>query len=199
MPQQINRALTDYRASISEAGGGRETGRSATRSRGQLAESFAIWTLRLAAGLLLVTGSAKLLSMAAGQKILLVDDPILGLPYRWTMLAGAILDLAAAGLLVSWMSHSRKLFILFLLGFAFSSYHAAVAILQPGSYCPCLGTLYGRLGLKASTANVIAQIMAGFFLLGPLVVWGTQWARRRSLTAKNAESAEVGGAARMEG
>jgi hypothetical protein len=157
------------------------------------------WVSRWSAALLLITGLAKLLSVVAGEKILLADDPILSLPYRWTMLAGAILDLVAAGLLASWMSHSRKLFMLFLLGFAFCSYHAAATILQPGSYCPCLGTLYGRLGLKASTANVIAQIMAGFFLLGPAVVWGIQWARRRSLTAENAESAEAGRTARMEG
>jgi hypothetical protein len=41
--------------------------------------------------------------------------------------------------------------------------------------------------------------MAVFFLLGPAVVWGIQWARRRSLTAENAESAEAGRTARMEG
>jgi hypothetical protein len=126
--------------------------------------------LSASAGLLFVTAAMKLLSVASGQRILLADDPILGVPYWFTMSAGGMLDLFMAGFLISRKNRAVRLLGLFWLGIAFCGYHLALKLFEPDALCPCLGTLYGRLGLNAASAKLIAQSLAVWFAAAPVAV-----------------------------
>jgi len=157
-----------------------------------------IWFVRLAIGLLLATALMKLLSIAAGERILDANDPILGMPYKGAMFGGAILEIGVAILLSSHKRWTAGLLALSWLGLAFCFYHLALTVFEPGALCPCLGTLYGRLGIKLAAANAIAQVLAVFFLVGPLLLWGIKWMGRKRFTAENAKSAEAEQFARPE-
>jgi hypothetical protein len=154
--------------------------------------------LRVAAGILLLTALVKLAGVAAGQGIMMATDPVVGLPNRWTMITSAVVDLGAAGFFVSRKDHSRRLLACFWLGAGFCCYHLALAIIEPGALCPCLGTLYGRLGLRPETADATAKVLAAYFFLGPVVLWGVELMRKRRLTTEGAKNAKVGGTARVE-
>jgi hypothetical protein len=131
------------------------------------------------------------LSLAGGPGILYAADPVIGLPYQWTLPGEAVLELAIAALLVFRAGRAFRLLAVFTLGFAFCGYHLALAMLDPGALCPCLGTLYGRLGIRPATSDMIARVLAAYFLLGPPMFWGMKWLMRRSFATENAKSAKT--------
>jgi len=134
-----------------------------------------IWFLRTSIVALAVTGLLKALSVVAGGGILFAPDPVLGIPFRWLMLGGAVTELAIAGLLSMKVSYTWKLLVIFWLGACFCMYHLVLLIMDPAALCPCLGTLYGKFGVSPSSAEAGASFLASYFLLGPLVLGLKNW------------------------
>lgn len=145
--------------------------------------------LKGVAGILLATSSLKLLSVASGAGVLSATDPLIGLPLGWLTAFEAALEVVACIVLVSRIGSALRLLVVFWLGALFCTYHALLAVLDPGAHCPCLGTLYGRLGIKPATADAVAKLLAAWFFLGPLLIWVRQWlyARRRVAVDKCAK------------
>lgn len=149
------------------------------------------WTegfLLSAAILLFATSLMKLLSIGSGPRLLLAPDPLLRIRLSWLMLGESALEVAVAGLLVSKADRGLRLLAAFWLGALFCGYHLALAIFDPHAYCPCLGTLYGRLGIKPITADRVAKLLSLYFLTGPLFMWFwkpigrlTRWVRAGSV------------------
>ena len=141
-------------------GGGRNPAKSAAR-----------FATKAAAVLLLVTGALKLLSLTAASKILSMPDPVLGIPYQWTMLCGGLGEIAVAAILVTRVCEALRLLTLFWVGACFCGYHVALAALDPLSPCPCLGTLTTQFGLSPNGAKLIALALGAFFLCTPIGMW----------------------------
>lgn len=127
--------------------------------------------LRTLVWVLCISAIAKLLSVAGGVAVLRAPDPLVGLQLRWLMLVEAAVELAAARVLASQVDWRIRLLVVFWLGALFCSYHLFLSILDPSAYCPCLGTLYGRLGIRPATADALAKIVAALFFVGPLMIW----------------------------
>jgi len=151
-------------------------------------ERWAEGFLLSAAVLLFVTSVMKLLSIGSGPRLLLAPDPLLRIRLSWLMLEESALEVAVAVFLVSKADRGLRLLAAFWLGALFCGYHLALAILDPHAYCPCLGTLYGRLGIKPITADRVAKLLSLYFLAGPLFMWSwkpigrlTRWVRAGSV------------------
>lgn len=124
-----------------------------------------------AATLLLLTSLMKLLSVIAHPRILLAPDPLLRIKLVWLMLIEAVIEIAVAAFLVSSADRRLRLLAVFWLGAVFCGYHVSLAILEPHAYCPCLGTLYGKFGVSARSADTAAKFLAAWFFLGPIALW----------------------------
>lgn len=151
------------------------------------AEVFLHWVAIALVG----TTVAKLLSIASGQGILRAADPLTGVQLRWLMLWESVVECAVAGLVLSGARVALRLLVVFWLGSVFLSYHGVMALLDPGGYCPCLGTLYGRLGINPAVGDAVAKALAAFFFLGPPLIWGLQRLDRKNQPAASASRAEV--------
>lgn len=120
---------------------------------------------------LAATGLLKLLSLASHQRILDANDPVFGVPNFIVLFAAGFLDLTFAVFLLLWRNLRVRLLLLFWLGVGFCLYHIGLLILNPDAPCPCLGTLYGRMGLTTKEANTIAQWLAAWCALAPAILW----------------------------
>jgi hypothetical protein len=126
--------------------------------------------LKIAAGVLFLASVMRIWSLATGPQVLLTKDPLIGLELRWLMLGESALEVVAAASLISRVSATARLLAVLWLGTIFGGYHVALAIVEPGAFCPCLGTLYGRFGISPGMADMAAKITTLFFLVGSAVL-----------------------------
>jgi hypothetical protein len=125
--------------------------------------------------LLVLTSLVKMTSAAGQDKILGATDPVLGISYRSSMVLGAAVELLIAGLLVSRVGRRFRLPVVFWLGSAFCGYHTVLAVLDPPSLCPCLGTLFSHFGLAPRQVELLARAIAVYLFLGPICLWVLAW------------------------
>ena len=151
--------------------------------------------LRVAASVLLLSSLAKLLSLAVNSPILAVPDPVIGLAYRWTLLGESVFELVVAAVLVSRLSADCRVLLVFWLGTFFCIYQLALAVIEPGALCPCLGTIYGKLGVPQRWVDVTARVLAAAFAMGPVAIWGLERFRASGLRRGGSETRPSGEAA----
>jgi hypothetical protein len=135
-----------------------------------LAGSCAVY-LKVSALILITSAAAKVITLLDGRPVLLTFDAVTGVQLRWLFAIEAFLELALSIFITLGKSQKIKLLALFWVGWIFCSYHLAKALLNPAQPCPCLGLLYGRIGLSPVTMDLIAKTIATFFLLGPSSLW----------------------------
>lgn len=127
---------------------------------------------RVTAAILVATSAIKLISVAGGAMLLTATEPISGMQFRWLLLGESVVELIIATMLVSRLAYVLRFVLVFWLGVIFCSYHLVVAIVEPTAFCPCLGTLFGRLGVKQATVDKITLLLAIYFLISPVLVLG---------------------------
>jgi hypothetical protein len=130
----------------------------------------------ISAGLLLiVTGSAKLISVLGSAHILDMLDPVLEIRFLALFLGVGLLELLIgleclrpgsavwrAGL-VAWLATS---FVIYRLGLIWVGYHGA---------CPCAGTLTGALHISPHAADTILKLVLGCLLVGSYTCLHFAW------------------------
>ena len=128
-----------------------------------------------AAVILALTGIAKVWSAFGSVKVLAVADPIVGIPFRWLLLAVGVLELVIAGvcffsrnqrlatLLVAWLATN---FLVYRLGLWWMGWH------RP---CGCMGSLTNALHLSEKAADNIMKVVLAYLLIGSYgrLLW--QW------------------------
>ena len=125
---------------------------------------------------------AKVWSAFGSVKLLVVPDPVAGIPFRWLLLAVGVLELVVAGLcfftskkrlatlLVAWLGTN---FLVYRLGLWFIGWH------HP---CGCMGNLAGMLHLSDHAADNIMKIVLAYLLIGSYGILLWEW--RAALTAR---------------
>jgi len=126
--------------------------------------------LPIAGGLLLITGAAKLWSAFGVAKLLATSDPIVGIQFRYLLLAVGVAEAAVAfmclftrktqlaTLLVAWLSTG---FLLYRLGLWWIKWE---------SPCACLGHLTNALPISPQWADNIMKVVLAYLLGGSYVL-----------------------------
>jgi hypothetical protein len=150
------------------------------------------WYFSFSAGLLLLTGFAKLYASTGAATVYLIQDQLLHLGYRRLMLFASLLEMAVALFLVTSRSDLKRCLVLLWLSSNFLLYRLGNYLLRV-HLCPCLGHLSDRLPLPKGLADVLVQVLALFWFLSSLnllwSVWGGgKWQDLRLIAIGSSEN-----------
>jgi len=121
-------------------------------SEGRLLRLATCWFVGGAVVVLAVTGLAKLWSVSAPGKMLLVADPITGLAFGRLLLLVGLAELALAAVCVFGRSPRLKLVLIAWLATNFVVYRLGLWWMGWKKPCGCLGNLTDALHLSPQTA-----------------------------------------------
>ncbi len=113
---------------------------------------------RLTAGLLLLVGLAKLITLVSGLPLLHANDPVLNVSNKLLFSIAGGMELFTAFYIICGKSITAKSFLCMALIIGIASYRISwVAAGQP-AVCPCLGAVNDLLHLSESWLNAILLI-----------------------------------------
>ena len=133
-----------------------------------------------AAGLLVATAAAKIISSLGFSRILLERDFVTGLLFRDLFRVVSVVELGIAlvclfskriwlsAALTAWLATS---FLMYRLALLWAGYR------RP---CPCLGNLTDMLHISPQTADTAVKIILGYLLLGSYATLFWLWKRNRN-------------------
>jgi len=133
------------------------------------------WFIRGAVVILAVTGLAKLWSVSAPGKMLLVADPITGLAFGRLLLLVGLAELALAAVCVFGRSPRLKLVLIAWLATNFVVYRLGLWWMGWKKPCGCLGNLTDALHLSPQSVELIIKILLAYLLAGSYALLLWQW------------------------
>jgi hypothetical protein len=136
--------------------------------------------LPIAGGLLLITGAAKLWSAFGSAKLLAIADPIVGIQFRYLLLAVGAAEAAVA--FVCLFTHKTHLATLLVawLSTGFLLYRLGLWWIKWESPCACLGRLTNALPISPQWADNIMKVVLAYLLVGSYVLLFRQRQRSRA-------------------
>lgn len=126
-----------------------------------------------------VTGCAKVVSFFDSVRIMYLDDPIFGIPFRYLLLLVGVLEILVSGfclfgnkiklsaLFVAWIATN---FVIYRLGLWFMGWH------HP---CGCMGNLADALHVPLQTADTAMKIVLAYLLIGSYATLFWLWKEKR--------------------
>lgn len=133
------------------------------------------WLLRVCGGILAITGLLKLISLFGHAGILEQEDPVLGINLRLVLLFVGILEVCIAASLWRLRNRAVALSLVMWTGFCFLLYHLFRTTFGDGQACPCLGTVFGWLGLNPRLLDTSLVVVSVFMLLGGGMLLWRSW------------------------
>jgi hypothetical protein len=124
------------------------------------------------AGILILTGFAKLASATGGAAILDSPDVLFPLKNRTLLCVVGIVEFVIVGFLLSRLQVRIKMAMLLWLALSFSIYKIGLWCIHAPPACPCLGTISQSIGTSRIPARHITDILLVYLLSGPLVYFG---------------------------
>lgn len=118
--------------------------------------------------ILLITSLAKFYSLTGKAQILQAADPILLLKNSHILFGVGVIEWCISLFLILGRQPSVKLASIAWLGMNFLAYRLAMWIERPGSPCPCLGNITGKLHIKPSAVAPIVLLISLYMVLGSL-------------------------------
>ncbi len=115
-------------------------------------------------------GLAKLYEISGGHEILLIPDPIFGIPYKKLLGIAAIFEIGVAISCLSLkLCNNTKAICLIVLGNTLAAYRAGLWAVGWDIPCSCMGGLADGLGLSLESASrislgVIIYLITGGYL-----------------------------------
>jgi len=119
-----------------------------------------------AGGLLLITGSAKILSAFGNARILTMADPILRISFGHIMLIVGILEIVISSFCLLTKRHYLCLYLVAWLGTCFLVHRLGLLWIHYQEPCHCLGSLTDALHISPQTADSAAKIILAYLLFG---------------------------------
>lgn len=116
--------------------------------------------------ILLLSGSAKVISSWGQSRILTLPDPVIGLAFRWVFLIVGIAEWTIASYCILSNQIRRSIGCLAWLSTAFLLYRIGLAAVKYHGHCTCLGTLTATLHISEQTADTVMKYAFGYLLLG---------------------------------
>jgi hypothetical protein len=135
------------------------------------------WSFGLVLG---VTGCAKVVSFFGIERILYLNDPILGIPFRYLLLLVGILEILIAGVCV--LSNKPKLSSLLVAFLAtnFAIYRLALWFMGWHRPCNCMGNLADAMHIPPQTADAAMKIILAYLLIGSYATLFWFWKQKRA-------------------
>jgi hypothetical protein len=130
-------------------------------------DSFSKSFLKFAAIVFLFTGAAKIVSGLGPDKVLLLDDPLTGIPIRWLMAGVGSIEVAFAVILMrARRGPVFKLSLIAWLSSVFLGYRIGLHLINWSKPCSCLGSITGILHISPNIADLIMKAVLVVLLLG---------------------------------
>jgi hypothetical protein len=142
--------------------------------------------------LLIVTGSAKLVSAFEGARLLARYDPVLPLSLRETLLLAAAVEFGCAVVVRVPRLTRISCLLVACLGGQFVLYHLAAHMTGMPGPCPCLGSVAAWTGLSDKSARIIVVAIAIYFVLGGMYFYLSSDARTAGEGSNRHSSAPSG-------
>jgi hypothetical protein len=146
--------------------------------------------LKVAAFLLLVTGIAKIISIAGKAQILLYPDPIFGISFRLILgIAGAV-ELCIAFVCFCKMRPELPASLVAWLATSLFAYRFGLNWIHWERPCRCLGNLTDALHFSPETADLIMRVVLSYLFIGSYAILFLLWRQRGKAftSASNGES-----------
>lgn len=136
------------------------------------------YALTACCGILIITGSAKLVTLFSPSAPLASRDPILGITNRLSLSLLSVIEFTLTSAIVAF-PHSRRVLIS-LLAFAAGglAYRLMAKILEVKGSCPCLGIVNSWLPIPAEILNIL--LMLGLLFLFAVALAEIKHGRYRS-------------------
>src|ERR1017187_1405995 len=127
---------------------------------------FRRWLVFSFGVVLALTGCAKIVSFFGSERILYLDDPIFGIPFRYLLLLVGILEMLIAG--VCFLTSKIKLSSLLVAFLAtnFVIYRSALWLMGWHRPCNCMGNLADALHIPPQIADTAIKIILAYLLIG---------------------------------
>lgn len=130
--------------------------------------------------LLAVTGFAKIISYFGNERILYLDDPLYGFPFRNLLLLAGVLEAFLAGICFFSKNAITAHLIVAFLATNFFVYRVALWCIGWHRPCNCLGNLTGALHISSHTADTIMKIVLAYLLIGSYGSLFWLWRQKRN-------------------
>jgi len=125
-----------------------------------------------AALVLTTTAAAKLYSAGGSARILQAVDPVFQIQFRSLFLGVAAIELAAAGVSLSYRSRMWPVALIAWLSTLFALYRGSAWFLAEGKPCPCLGALTETLQMPQRVADGVMLLLLAYLIVGSYsILW----------------------------
>jgi hypothetical protein len=119
--------------------------------------------------ILTITAGAKLISLVYGKSAIYVTlDPIFRVNYRSMLASAAIIETIVVGYLIFGRDSSLKHLAVIWISSIFLLYRLGASIVQPGHFCPCLGSMTDWIHTDQATIGVFLGYVAAIMLSGEI-------------------------------
>ena len=132
-----------------------------------------------AAGILFITGLAKVVASFGAAKLLDEIDPIFNISFRHLMFGTGVLEMFISGTCLFSRNIHLKLAILVWVSTSFLIYRIGLKWMGWEHPCPCLGTFLGALDVPARDAARVANGLLVYLLAGTYCGAYWLWNSRR--------------------
>jgi len=134
--------------------------------------------VRLAGGLLFITGMAKIASAFGGMPVLKVDDPIFKIPFRYVFLIVGNLEVFIALMCFFNKQIWIRAGLIASIATNFLIYRFALFWIGWQKPCHCLGDLTGVLHISPEAADAVMKVVLAYLLIGSYASLFCLWRHR---------------------
>lgn len=128
------------------------------------------WYCRSVSGVLLVAGTAKLVTTLGHAQILRFNDPVFSQPIRQVLAMAALIELVCV-IFIFWQRHPvPRLLAIAWLGSGFLLYRFFLHVLKAPKPCSCLGNLGDWLHIAPSNIALLLLVLNCYMFLGALIL-----------------------------
>lgn len=130
----------------------------------------------------IITGVAKLCSGLGSAKVLSMQDPILGICYRYLLVFIGSIEIVVAILCIFKQIEKFAIVIVAWLSTSFALYRLSLYWVNAHQPCHCLGVLTDAIHLSMDSADNIMKGVLTYLLIGSYTILFWQWRQYRRLT-----------------
>jgi hypothetical protein len=135
------------------------------------------------AAVLAFTGAAKLLSVAGTARILNVEDPLVGIRFRYLLLAVGMVELGIAVVCLARRWQTPAILLVAWLATGFLFYRLGLWLTHWHRPCTCLGNLAGALHLSDQMADNVMKGVLVYLLVGSYLALALRYRAERLVRA----------------
>jgi hypothetical protein len=137
------------------------------------------WFVFSAGALLIFTGFAKILSAFGSAELLVVKDPLVGIPFRYLLIAAGVLETVIG--CICFFSNNKWLAAFFIACLAtnFLIYRFSLWCINWYSPCHCLGNLTDAIHVSPQIADNVMKVVLAYLLVGSYATLLWLWQQRK--------------------